>query len=112
MTVLGIVAFVVWVFIVVSVLVDIARRKDLDGRATALWIVLIVLVPLIGVIAYLIARPSVSGDERADVDAYEAKVVSDGEAAATAIADLTRRHEAGELTDEEYEAQRRALESG
>lgn len=112
MTVLAVVAFVVWVFIVVSVIVDIVRRSDLDGGATALWIALVVVLPLVGVIAYLVTRPSVAPDEAADVEAYQGKVVPDGEATATAIADLARRHAEGEISDEEYERQRRALESG
>ena len=112
MTVLAVVAFVVWVFIVASVILDIVRRSDLDGAATALWIAFVVLLPLVGVIAYLITRPSVAPGERADVDAFEDKVVSDGEERANAIADLARRHAEGELSDEEYERQRRALESG
>ena len=111
MTVLAIIALVVWVFILASVILDIVRRSDLDGMATTLWIAFIVVLPLIGVIAYLIARPSVAPDEQADVSAYEAKVVPHGEQRAEAIADLTRRHEEGELTDEEYQEQRRALES-
>lgn len=110
MTVLAIVALVVWVFIVASVILDIVRRPDLDGMATALWIALIVFVPLIGVIAYLIARPSMTPGEAADVSAFEAKVLPDGEARAEAIADLTRRHEEGQLSDEEYQEQRRALD--
>ena len=112
MTVLAVVAFVVWVFIVASVILDIVRRSDLDGGATALWIGLVVVLPLVGVIAYLITRPSVAPDEAADVEAYQDKVVSGGEATATAIADLARRHAEGELTDEEYVQQRRALDSG
>ncbi len=109
--VLIVIAFAVWVFIVVSVILDVARRPDLDGAATALWILLVVFAPLIGVVAYLIARPSVAPDEQADVEAYDAKVVPDGEAAAAAIADLTRRYAEGSISKEEYERRRRALEA-
>ena len=111
MTVLAVIALVVWIFIVASVVLDIVRRRDLDGAQTALWIAFIVILPLVGVIVYLIARPSVSGDEEADVEAYREKVLPEDQAAAAAneIADLTRQHEEGLISDEEYERRRREL---
>ena len=47
-----------WIFVVVWVFIDNFRRHDHSGLAKALWTVLIVFVPIIGVLAYLIARPS------------------------------------------------------
>ena len=103
-------AAVVWLFIVVSVIVDVVRRRDLSGGATALWCVAIVVVPLIGVVAYLLMRPDVSGDEAPDVAAYEAKVVSDGEDLAARIAELARQHAEGEISDDEYQRLRAELD--
>ena len=45
-----------WVFLVVWIAVDIFRSSDLSGWAKAGWFVLVVLVPLLGVLTYLIAR--------------------------------------------------------
>ena len=50
--------FVLWIFIVVWCFIDNFRRQDHHGVAKALWFVLIVFVPVIGVIAYLITRPA------------------------------------------------------
>jgi hypothetical protein len=47
----------IWMFI--AVFADIIRRKDLSGGGKAGWIVLIFIVPLFGILIYLIARPSV-----------------------------------------------------
>jgi Phospholipase_D-nuclease N-terminal len=49
----------------IAAIVDVARRRDLGGGAKALWVVLLLLLPLIGVIAYVIARPSIvdAGDD-------------------------------------------------
>ena len=47
----------IWMFIMVFA--DIFRRKDLSGAAKAGWIVLIVILPLFGILIYLIARPSI-----------------------------------------------------
>jgi hypothetical protein len=50
--------FVLWIFIVVWVFIDNFRRTDHHGVAKALWFVFIVFLPVIGVLAYVIARPA------------------------------------------------------
>ena len=47
----------IWMFI--AVFADIIRRKDLSGGAKAGWIILIFFLPLIGILIYVIARPSI-----------------------------------------------------
>jgi predicted membrane channel-forming protein YqfA (hemolysin III family) len=47
----------IWMFI--AVFADIIRRKDLSGGGKAGWIVLIFILPLIGILIYVIARPSI-----------------------------------------------------
>ena len=48
----------IWMFI--AVFADILRREDLSGGAKAGWILLIFILPLFGILIYLIARPSVT----------------------------------------------------
>ena len=50
--------FLLWIFIVIWVFIDNFRRHDHSGWAKAGWLILIIFVPLIGVCAYLIARPA------------------------------------------------------
>src|ERR1700756_4540183 len=45
-----------WIWIVIAVVTDIFRSHDLSGWAKAGWFVLIVMVPLFGVLIYLVAR--------------------------------------------------------
>ncbi|HEX6585848.1 MAG TPA: PLDc N-terminal domain-containing protein [Solirubrobacterales bacterium] len=52
----------IWIFI--ALFADIFRRRDLSGWGKAGWIVLIFLVPLIGAVIYLIARPAELGEQR------------------------------------------------
>ena len=47
----------IWMFIMVFA--DIFHRRDLSGGAKAGWILLIFILPLIGILIYLIARPSI-----------------------------------------------------
>jgi hypothetical protein len=49
---------VLWILIVIWVFIVNFQRRDHGGVAKALWFVFIIFVPDMGVIAYLIARPS------------------------------------------------------
>ncbi len=44
----------IWMFI--SIFANIVRRQDLNGWAKAAWILLIVVLPFIGILAYVIVR--------------------------------------------------------
>ena len=52
----------IWMFI--AVFADIFRRRDLSGGAKAGWILLIFLLPLFGILIYVIARPAVTDQDR------------------------------------------------
>ena len=46
-----------WIYVVIWVFMDNFRRRDHSGWAKALWTIVIVFVPILGVLFYLIARP-------------------------------------------------------
>jgi hypothetical protein len=52
--------FFAWIYVVVMVVVDNFRRTDHGGGAKALWTLFIIFLPIIGVLSYMIARPSVA----------------------------------------------------
>jgi membrane protein implicated in regulation of membrane protease activity len=55
-TILEIFLWVLWIWILIYVFIDIFRSHDLSGWAKALWFVFVLFIPLIGVLVYLIAR--------------------------------------------------------
>jgi ABC-type multidrug transport system fused ATPase/permease subunit len=55
-TILMIFLWVIWFWILITIIIDIFRSHDLSGWAKALWFVFILLLPLIGVLVYLIVR--------------------------------------------------------
>jgi membrane protein implicated in regulation of membrane protease activity len=55
-TILMIFLWVIWFWILITIIIDIFRSHDLSGWAKALWFVFILFLPLIGVLVYLIAR--------------------------------------------------------
>jgi hypothetical protein len=55
-TIFEIFLWVIWIWILVTVFIDIFRSHDLSGLGKALWFVFVLFIPLIGVLAYLIVR--------------------------------------------------------
>jgi uncharacterized membrane protein YhaH (DUF805 family) len=52
----------IWVFI--TVLIDIFRDESLNGGAKALWVILVLILPLVGSLIYLIARGKQMNERR------------------------------------------------
>ena len=48
--------WVIWIWIVIQVLVDVFRRHDIGGFAKALWVIFVVILPWLGVLIYLIVE--------------------------------------------------------
>jgi hypothetical protein len=58
--------WVIWIWILIWVFIDIFRSGDLSGGAKALWFVFVLFIPLIGVLVYLIVRGGSMQDRAAD----------------------------------------------
>ena len=54
-TIVMIFLWVIWIWILVRVFIDIFRSRDLSGWAKALWFLFVLFIPIIGVVVYLIA---------------------------------------------------------
>ena len=63
-TIFEIFLWVIWIWILIWIFIDIFRSHDLSGWAKALWFLFVLFIPLIGVLVYLIVRGS-SMHERA-----------------------------------------------
>jgi hypothetical protein len=48
--------WVIWIWILITVFIDIFRSHDLSGWAKTLWFLFVLFIPLLGVLVYLIAR--------------------------------------------------------
>jgi len=55
-TIFEIFLWVIWIWILIYVFIDIFRSRDLGGFAKAMWFLFVLFIPLIGVLVYLIAR--------------------------------------------------------
>jgi predicted PurR-regulated permease PerM len=48
--------WIIWIWILIWIFIDIFRSHDLSGGAKALWVLFVLFIPLVGVLVYLIAR--------------------------------------------------------
>jgi hypothetical protein len=58
-------AWVIFIWIAITVLIDLFRRDDISGWGKAGWVVLIIIVPFLGVLIYLIAYHTAMADRSA-----------------------------------------------
>jgi competence protein ComGC len=96
----------IWMFI--AVFADIFRRNDLSGGMKAFWIILIFIIPLIGILIYVIARPKMTEQDKEMMEqAQEAQRRMQGYSAADEVAKLAKLRDEGKITAEEYEEMKR-----
>ena len=48
--------FVIWFWILIRVMMDLFRREDISGGAKVLWVIFLVVLPYIGIFAYLLTQ--------------------------------------------------------
>jgi ABC-type multidrug transport system fused ATPase/permease subunit len=107
--------WIIWIWILIWIFIDIFRSRDLSGWAKALWFLFVLFIPLIGVLVYLIARGS-SMHERAVQDAQRQdkefrQYVQQAAASAPAstadqLAKLADLRDRGVISAEEFEREK------
>jgi hypothetical protein len=50
-------AFAIWIYLVIRTLVDVFSRHDLTGWGKVAWVAFVCLLPLFGVLTYMLVRP-------------------------------------------------------
>jgi Phospholipase_D-nuclease N-terminal/Short C-terminal domain len=107
--------FVLWFWLLIVVFGDLFRRHDISGWVKAAWTVFVIVLPFIGILAYLIAEGRSMAERRgkdmaAAREAYESDVRSiagKADQPADQIATAKRLRDSGDITAEEYEALKR-----
>jgi hypothetical protein len=105
-------AWVIFIWIAITALIDIFRRRDLSGWAKAAWTVFIVLIPWIGVLVYLIVnhdgmterRYKDAANQQAQFDQYVRTTAGTGGGAAGEIERAKKLLDDGAITPAEFEA--------
>jgi hypothetical protein len=101
--------WVVWIWIVITVLIDVFRRHDIGGFAKALWVIFVVIVPWLGVLIYLIVehdgmRTRSMEQAQAQQQAFDSYVRDAAGGSAGQIAQAKELLDSGAITQQEYDA--------
>jgi ABC-type multidrug transport system fused ATPase/permease subunit len=107
--------FIIWIWLLITVFIDIFRSHDMGGVAKALWVIFIIILPFLGVFVYLIARGGKMHERAAQQAAEQQKAFdqyvreaagTSGADTASQLAKLADLKSQGVLTDAEFEAQK------
>ena len=109
-TILMIFLFVMWVFLVLRIIIDVFRRDDMSGLRKAAWTATLIFIPIVGVLFYLIIHGgNMAGREiqqvraqQAQVDDYVRSVAGSGGAAAE-IEQAKRLLDNGSISQDEFD---------
>jgi predicted PurR-regulated permease PerM len=113
-------AFVVWLWILFTVIVDIFRRRDTSGWVKVLWLIFIIIIPYFGVFIYLIVEHkgmterTISAQKTAqtEVDQYVQSVAGKGDPASQ-IAKAKELLDSGTISQTEFDQlKQKALAAG
>ena len=112
-TIFEIFIWVLWLWVLFYIFVDIFRSHDLSGWAKALWFVFVLIIPVIGVLTYLIVRGG-SMHERAVRQARQQDqefraYVQDAagpQTPADQLSKLAGLRDHGVITDEEFQREK------
>ena len=104
MDALAIFVFIVWFWLLITVAADLFRRHDISGWIKALWVIAWIVVPYLGVLAYLIFQ----GRGMAERNVQQTQQARDelrrvvGYSVADEIEKLNRLKQAGSINDAEF----------
>ena len=116
-TIFEIFAFVVWFWLLFVVLTDVFRSRDLSGMAKAAWTIFVLILPLIGILVYLVIRGR-SMNQRAAQQAqqqdeafrsYVQEAAGSSPSSADQLAKLADLRQRGVISPAEFETEKSKL---
>ena len=103
--------FVVWFWLLIRVFGDVFRRNDIGGWTKFFWSVFVIVIPLLGVLIYLIAQGQKIGErdmdaataQKAEFDAYVREAAGNG-GPGNEIAQAKELLDSGAISEAEFNA--------
>jgi len=112
-TIVMIFLWVIWFWILITIFIDLFRSHDLSGWAKAAWFIFILLIPLVGVLVYLIVRGGKMHEHQVrDVQAQDQQFrryvqeAAGSPSSADELAKLADLRDRGVITAQEFEQQK------
>ena len=104
--------FILWFWLFITTASDLFRRRDISGFGKVLWVILLIVLPYIGIFAYILTQ----GSGMAERNQAQARRARDelrqavgGFSVADEIAKLDRLKSEHSISDEEYSRLRARL---
>jgi ABC-type multidrug transport system fused ATPase/permease subunit len=107
--------FIIWIWLLITVFMDIFRSHDLGGLSKGLWMIFVIIVPYLGVFLYLVARggkmheraAAEAATQQKAFDAYVKQAAgANGDNTADQLSKLSDLKAQGVITDAEFETQK------
>jgi len=104
-------AWVIWFWILITILADLFSRHDISGWGKAAWTVFVIILPFLGVLVYLISQGKHMAERRnKQIEASEAavddrirSVTTDGGGAAAEIQRAKELLDSGAIDQTEFD---------
>jgi hypothetical protein len=102
--------WIIWFWLLITIFVDVFRRKDTSGFSKVLWIIFVIVLPFLGVFIYLLVNHDGMADrsiqqaqaQQAQMDSYIRSTAGGG--AATEIERAKGLLDSGAITQAEFDA--------
>jgi Phospholipase_D-nuclease N-terminal/Short C-terminal domain len=112
--------WVIWIWILITVLMDLFRRDDISGWGKAAWTLFVVVLPYLGVFIYLITQGRQMSERKASemrasqaaFDDHVRNVAGSGGGATDEIAKAKELLESGAIDQAEFEQLKRKALAG
>ena len=103
--------WVMWFWLLIVIIGDVFRRRDIGGGKKTIWLIFILFVPFIGVLAYVLSNSDSMAErnlerarrDRAQMDDYVRETAGSGGAAAE-IDKAKQLLDSGAITQQEFDA--------
>jgi hypothetical protein len=105
-------AWVIWIWMMIAILGDVFKRRDMSGWGKAGWTVFLIVLPFLGALIYLISNHDGMADRnvqeaqaaRAEFDDYVKTAANNGGGAAAEIEKAKGLLDSGAIDQAEYDA--------
>lgn len=106
--------FFVWIFLIISIFMDIFRSHDMGGFAKAIWVLFIIILPLLGALIYLLARGGGMHErtirqaeaQQKAFDEYVRQAAAGSSSTVEQLAKLAELKQNGAISEEEFNSQK------
>jgi len=113
--------FFIWIWLLITVFLDIFRSHDLSGVAKSLWVIFVIVFPYLGVFVYLVFRggkmheraAAQAATQQKAFDAYVKQAAgTSSDSTADQLSKLAALKTQGVITDSEFETEKAKVLAG